>query len=653
MIDRNNLVLLDSIQAEYRTELGKFVDAFNALVQSYVQLNFATQAQVDAGTSATLVISPATLAAHLDDRRFSATQESAGAADGQKAPRLNPFGLLAASFIPRATDAQMAQGLSDGVLVTARAAAVSTALRIAAALDAIIADGPTSNGPADAGKAPVLNAQGRLDASFIDAHQSLFIGTFDATLAGGGLSPPVVNGTTARNAGDYTVVKTAGTYSFPFGVPDPFGTPLQPLDVIYYDGQVWQPISNPMSIESFVQRDGSTPMTGNLTFAAVAGRKAQAFAAGRSLGLKNSVFDMLENTLRILTFTTALTRPTGRDRGEIYFNFADRQIGVVDENGNAIDVTSTAAVGPTAPESPVVGQLWFNTTPPAQMFVWATDGTANGWRAVGSGGGGGGGDFLPLAGGTLTGPLTLNANTLQALILRGRASDQLSQIDFRTNDNAQAEAWTFRAVPTGSPVFMQWRHNDAPRMTLFGAQDPTLGGRLQVFGPAFVAASTVDQPGIRIPQGVAPAAPANGDIWTTSAGVFARIAGVTVNLAGGAATAVGPTAPASPVNGQLWYRTAAPVGLFVWFNDGDSSQWVQTAGGVGSVSASTAALSQAQSEITKLQADVAKMKAVDAEKNLLIKNLNLKVAELKVEEQETESAVKALLHRVEALEAKP
>lgn len=46
-------------------------------------------------------------------------------------------------------------------------------------------------------------------------------------------------------------------------------------------------------------------------------------------------------------------------------------------------------------------------------------------------------------------------------------------------------------------------------------------------------------------------------------------------------THVGTTPPASPDQGQLWFKTASPVGLFIWFEDGDSSQWVQTGGGGG------------------------------------------------------------------------
>lgn len=42
---------------------------------------------------------------------------------------------------------------------------------------------------------------------------------------------------------------------------------------------------------------------------------------------------------------------------------------------------------------------------------------------------------------------------------------------------------------------------------------------------------------------------------------------------------VSATAPTTPVVGQMWFNTAEPVGLFIWYNDGDSSQWVQVASG--------------------------------------------------------------------------
>lgn len=41
---------------------------------------------------------------------------------------------------------------------------------------------------------------------------------------------------------------------------------------------------------------------------------------------------------------------------------------------------------------------------------------------------------------------------------------------------------------------------------------------------------------------------------------------------------VGPTPPTTPKMGSLWYRDVAPVGLFMYYTDLDSSQWIQLAG---------------------------------------------------------------------------
>lgn len=41
---------------------------------------------------------------------------------------------------------------------------------------------------------------------------------------------------------------------------------------------------------------------------------------------------------------------------------------------------------------------------------------------------------------------------------------------------------------------------------------------------------------------------------------------------------VGPMAPPDPKMGSLWYRDVSPVGLFMYYVDVDSSQWIQLAG---------------------------------------------------------------------------
>jgi hypothetical protein len=58
-------------------------------------------------------------------------------------------------------------------------------------------------------------------------------------------------------------------------------------------------------------------------------------------------------------------------------------------------------------------------------------------------------------------------------------------------------------------------------------------------GPLVTEVSAAGGAGLNLPQGAAPTSPANGDLWTTTAGIFARIAGATLALlskAGGTMT---------------------------------------------------------------------------------------------------------------------
>src|SRR5262249_59980874 len=43
---------------------------------------------------------------------------------------------------------------------------------------------------------------------------------------------------------------------------------------------------------------------------------------------------------------------------------------------------------------------------------------------------------------------------------------------------------------------------------------------------------------------------------------------------GGAGVAVGPTPPVTPAVGNLWWRNDPDGTLFVWYDDGNSQQWV-------------------------------------------------------------------------------
>jgi len=82
-------------------------------------------------------------------------------------------------------------------------------------------------------------------------------------------------------------------------------------------------------------------------------------------------------------------------------------------------------------------------------------------------------------------------------------------------------------------------------------------GNLEFEGVTNTKASTTTEAGLKIPEGVAPTSPVDGDIWVTSAGAFnARLNGVTVDLAGGGGGDV--TKVGTPVNNQIG----------VWTGDG-------------------------------------------------------------------------------------
>lgn len=110
--------------------------------------------------------------------------------------------------------------------------------------------------------------------------------------------------------------------------------------------------------------------------------------------------------------------------------------------------------------------------------------------------------YLPLAGGTLTGALAATAG--------------LTAATQTTGDNTTKAATT---------AFVQAQL--AATLAASGFL-PESGGTMT--GELVTLASAAGGAGLNLPQGAAPTSPANGDLWTTAAGVFARIAGATQQL---------------------------------------------------------------------------------------------------------------------------
>ncbi|MFZ9081022.1 MAG: hypothetical protein ACO23H_21015, partial [Alphaproteobacteria bacterium] len=102
---------------------------------------------------------------------------------------------------------------------------------------------------------------------------------------------------------------------------------------------------------------------------------------------------------------------------------------------------------------------------------------------------------------------------------------------------------------------IQLRAGNTTALTLDSAtQDGTFSAGLTVTDKLQTAASGLAEAGLNIPEGVAPSGPLDGDVWVTAAGeFFARLNGVSVDLAAGGGVSVSGT----PVNNELAVWTDA------------------------------------------------------------------------------------------------
>lgn len=96
-------------------------------------------------------------------------------------------------------------------------------------------------------------------------------------------------------------------------------------------------------------------------------------------------------------------------------------------------------------------------------------------------------------------------------------------LDVDNSDAAQATAVNWKL--NGSQKWAAYVPGSSTELRFYAAGDKIVfeaGGRIKAF------ASTTATAGLRLPHGAAPSAPADGDIWTTTAGLFVHINGVTV-----------------------------------------------------------------------------------------------------------------------------
>lgn len=124
---------------------------------------------------------------------------------------------------------------------------------------------------------------------------------------------------------------------------------------------------------------------------------------------------------------------------------------------------------------------------------------------------------------------------------------------FAFSANAQTSpGWSYGFVPTAA----QWNQQWASKQDYLGAPPLlTTGGTMT--GPLILAPSTTGASGLNVAPGVTPTSPNNGDFWSTSAGFFGRVNGVTVGPfasgSGGSFTATSPITVSFPGAGVVNY----------------------------------------------------------------------------------------------------
>ncbi|MDG2532083.1 hypothetical protein P6144_00335 [Sphingomonas sp. HITSZ_GF] len=153
-------------------------------------------------------------------------------------------------------------------------------------------------------------------------------------------------------------------------------------------------------------------------------------------------------------------------------------------------------------------------------------------------------------------------------------------IQGKTNLAASTSSGASLNVPTGtapsSPVEGDiWRDSTGLYLRKSGATRSILTNDAATMAGRFVtSASTTGGAGLNIPHGTAPTTPSNGDVWTTSAGVFARVNGVTKQIDGATSNFTSkvnfaaPTTSAASINLGVSSNTpSAPINGDVWMDD--------------------------------------------------------------------------------------
>ena len=269
--------------------------------------------------------------------------------------------------------------------------------------------------------------------------------------------------------------------------------------------------------------------------------------------------------------------------------------------GGGSGTTAPVSIGPFPPSNPSQGDLWWNSAD-GRLFVYYDDGNTAQWvDASPNGGGGSGGATV-----SPTPPADPNQGDLWWNSTDGRLfvyyddGSSAQWVDTNPNGGAGTKVTISDTPPTGATVGDLWWNDQDGRLYIYYDDgntqqwvdtNPNGGGG---GGGTLSLVSIGTSP---------PANPSQGALWWNSDdgrlfvyyddGSSAQWVDASPNGGGGdggVPVSVGETPPGNPTEGQLWWNSDDGR-LFVYYDDGNTAQWVDASpnggGGSGSIVTTT------------------------------------------------------------------
>lgn len=161
--------------------------------------------------------------------------------------------------------------------------------------------------------------------------------------------------------------------------------------------------------------------------------------------------------------------------------------------------------------------------------------------------------YLPLAGGTVTGAVTFDDEVL----FDGGVGSHLTFGPDSTYDIGELGDLRPRDLFLGRDLAV--------------AGDADVTGDLTVDGLLATGASTTDGALLNVPHGTAPTAPNDGDMWTTTAGLYVRVNGATVGPLGAGGGGGGDIGGGGTSGRSARFTAADAIGDGVWTDTGSAA----------------------------------------------------------------------------------